>query len=229
MKVLVIEDMPEVVAAIRVCFTIRWPDAAVISTGKGSDALQLVQSDAPDIVILDLGLPDMDGLEVLEEIRRFSDLPVIIVTANGDETMKVIGLEMGADDYIVKPFSHTEFMARAKAALRRAHMPELRGDEGVVSGAGLSIDLAGCRLLVEGQEVSLTSTEWKLLSHLVRNEGRVLSHQVLAEKVWGTEFLNDSAIKMCVCRLRVKLSNDRQIQTLIRTHRGIGYSFARPR
>jgi two-component system KDP operon response regulator KdpE len=228
MKVLVIEDTPEVVATIRVCLTMRWPDVTVLSTERGRDAPELVESLSPDMVILDLGLPDMDGLDVLHEIRRFSDLPLMIVTARGDETARVTGLELGADDYIVKPFSYTELMARAKAVLRRTYMPELRHDEGIVAGAGLSIDVAGRRLIVEGHEVSLTPTEWRLLACLVRNQGRVVSHQVLAERVWGTDFLNDSAIKMCVRRLRVKLGQYLQAPAIIRTHRGMGYSFAVP-
>lgn len=229
MKVLVIEDVPEVVDTIRVCFTIRWPDADVVSTPYGGEALNMLESETPDMVILDLGLPDMDGLVVLQEIRRYYDLPVMVVTASYDETVKVTGLEMGADDYLIKPFSNTELMARAKAVLRRSHMPELRADEGVVNGRGLSIDLAGHRLLVDGQEVSLTPTEWKFLACLARNEGRVISHRVLAEKVWGTEFIQGSAIKMCVRRLRLKLGDYPQASNVIRTHRGIGYSFTRPR
>ncbi len=130
----------------------------------------------------------MDGLVVLQEIRKFCDVPVIVVTGHADETLRVTGLEMGADDYIVKPFSHVELMARANAVLRRAHMPELRGDEGLVHARGLSIDLSAHRLMIEGGEVSLTPTEWRFLSYLARNEGRVISHDVLAEKVWGTEF-----------------------------------------
>ena len=228
LKVIVVEDVPEVVAAIRLCFTLRWPDTTVLATESGSDALRLVESGGADIVILDLGLPDMDGLEVLKEIRKFSDLPVIIVTANGEETAKIDGLEMGADDYIVKPFSNTELMARAKAVLRRTHMPQLRHDEGVLNCRGISIDPAGRRLFVEGQEVDLTPTEWNLLSFLVRNEGRVVSHELLAERVWGTEFLNDSAIKMCVRRLRLKLGDCLRMPSIIRTHRGMGYSFSRP-
>lgn len=229
MKVLVIEDLPMMVSIIRVCFGIRWPDVTLVSAENGRDGLELVESEAPDIIILDLGLPDMDGLEVLQEIRKFSDLPVIIVTASDEVSARVTGLELGADDYIVKPFSHIELLARAKAVLRRTNMPELRGDEGVVSGGGLSIDIAACRVLVEGQEVNLTPTEWKLLSYLVRNEGRIASRQVLAERVWGTRFLNASTIKMCARRLRLKLGDDPQEPRIIRTHRGMGYSFARPK
>ncbi len=145
MKVLVIEDLPVMVAAIQVCFSIRWPDTIWVSAENGRDGLWLVESEAPDIIILDLGLPDMDGLEVLQEIRRFSDLPVIIVTSKDEVSDRVTGLELGADDYIVKPFSHIELLARAKAVLRRTNMPELQGDKGVVNGGSLSIDLAACR------------------------------------------------------------------------------------
>ena len=227
MRVVVIEDVPEVVDTIRVCFTIRWPDATIVSSMYGGDAVSLIESVTPDIVILDLSLPDMDGLVVLQEIRKYCDVPVIVVTGHADETIRVTGLEMGADDYIVKPFSHVELMARAKAVLRRAHMPELKGDEGIVHARGLSIDLSAHRLMIEGGEVSLTPTEWRFLSYLARNEGRVISHDVLAEKVWGTEFLQGSAIKMCVGRLRRKLG-DHSSTDVIKTHRGLGYSFARP-
>jgi DNA-binding response OmpR family regulator len=229
MKVLVIEDAPDVVDTIGLCFTIRWPDTKVVSTGKGRKAAELVGSEAPDVVILDLGLPDMDGLKVLQEIRTFSDVPVIIVTAKGDEMARVKGLEGGADDYIVKPFSHTELLARVKAVLRRTVMPELRDDKGIVRARGFVVDLAGRRVLLEGREVSLTSTEWKLLSYLLLHEGKVISSQTLAEKVWGVEFISDTAIRAGVRRLRLKLGDDPQKPRIIRSHRGMGYSLAIPR
>ena len=229
MKVLVIEDQPEVVLAIQACFQMRWPDAFVVATQSGAEAVSLVESEAPDIAILDLGLPDTDGLQVLKEIRSFSDMPIIIVTANDEEMVKITGLELGADDYIVKPFSHIELMARAKAVLRRAHMVELRNDQGVLIGGNLSIDISGHRLLVDGLEVDLTPTEWSLLAYLVRNETRTLSHRALAEKVWNSEFVNNSTIAMCVRRLRQKIGDNPSTPSIIRTHRGIGYSFAMPR
>ena len=228
LNVLVVEDIPEVVDAIRLCFSIRWPHAQLVSTGRGADALGLVEAAVPDIVILDIGLPDMSGLDVLSEIRGFSDVPVVIVTAYGEEGQVVKGLEMGADDYIVKPFSFTELMARAKAVLRRTTLPELRRDEGTVRVPGMTMDLAGHRLYVHGQEVELTPIEWRLLTRLVRNEGRVVTHSVLAERVWGTEFLSPAAIKMCVRRLRQKLGDRASAPSVIRTHRGMGYSFSRP-
>ena len=228
MEVLIVEDVPEVTEAIRMCFTMRWPNATVLASENGHNALTLMESGGPDIVVLDLGLPDMNRLDLLKEIRQFSDTPVIIVTGDGQETAKVAGLELGADDYVVKPFSQTELMARAKAVLRRSSMPELRQDQGLVNTRDLAIDVAGRYLSRHGEEVKLTATEWRFLSYLVRNERKVISHQVLAEKVWGTEFLNGSAIKMCVRRLRMKLGDSERTSPVLRTHRGMGYSFARP-
>lgn len=229
MKLLVVEDAPETVDIIQLWVNMRWPDAIVVSTESGFKGTSLVALEAPDIVILDLGLPDMDGLDVLKEIRRDSDVPVVIVTARDEEAAIVKGLEIGADDYIVKPFSHGELVARIRAVLRRTRMPELRGDERIISRPGLAIDLARQRLLVEGREVNLTRTEWKLLSYLVRNEGRVASYRVLAERVWGTDYLSNSAVKMCVRRLRMKLGHDARSLRIIVSHWGIGYSFVWPR
>ena len=226
MKVLVIDDFPEEVEIIGLCFRMRWPDATLISSGSGREAVSLVETGAPDIVILDMALPDILGVRVLKEIRRFSDLPVIVVSGDQDETAKITALETGADDYLTKPFSPTELMARAKAVLRRTHMPELRDDSGIVRGDGISIDLYRRRMLVDEQEISLTPTEWRLLTYLVRNEGRVISHRVLAEKVWYSEYTSGSAIKMCVRRLRHKIGDAGSSTTMIRTHRGMGYSFA---
>lgn len=229
MKVLIVEDAPETVDIIQLWITMRWPDADIISTESGAKTSHLVALEAPDIVILDLGLPDMDGIDVLKGLRRDLDVPVVIVTARDNETAVVKGLEAGADDYIVKPFSHGELVARIRAVLRRTRMPELRGDGAIIAGPGLSIDLAGHRLLVEGREVYPTHAEWKLLSYLVRNEGRVAPYRVLADRVWDTVYISDSAIKMCVHRLRLKLGDDPRRPGVIRSHRGTGYSFARPR
>ncbi|MBI4337360.1 MAG: response regulator transcription factor [Chloroflexi bacterium] len=229
MKVLVVEDAPEIVESIKLCVAIRWPESQVMSTAQGSQGLQLVESEAPDVVILDLGLPDMDGLDVLREVRRFSDVPVLVVTAKGDEVSRVKGLETGADDYIVKPFSHTELLARMRAVLRRSHLPQLWGDEGVVRGKGLSVDLAARRVFVDGQEAELTPSEWNLLSYFVRNEGRIIPLPVLAEKVWGSAYVESSSIKMCVRRLRLKLRDNTKSPQLVRSHRGLGYSFVMPR
>ncbi|MBI2867648.1 MAG: response regulator transcription factor [Chloroflexi bacterium] len=224
MKALIIEDAPDVVETIRLCFNIRWPDAVLTASATGAKALEMLAKNPPDLVVLDLGLPDMDGLDLLREIRNGSDVPVIIVTARNDETTRVRGLEAGADDYIEKPFPHTELLARVKAVLRRTRLPELWGETAVRTGRGLLIDMAGHRLLVNGKEVNLTPTEWSLLAQLVRHRGKVVVHQALADQVWGTSHLDTGVIKMTVRRLRLKLGDDPKRPRIIRSHRGLGYS-----
>lgn len=225
MKALIVEDAAEVIETITVLLGIRWPDCTVISTAEGQQATRLVDTEAPDIVILDVSLPDQNGMDVLRDIRGFSDVPVLVVTANQDEMEKVKGLELGADDYMVKPFSHTELLARVKAILRRTHMPQLRHDEGILNLPGIVVDFAERRMLLDGgEEVGLTPNEWNLLYHLCRNRGRVLPYTSLAENVWGTEFVTQSAIKAAVYRLRQKLNDNGQVPKLIRSHPGVGYS-----
>ena len=225
MKVVVIEDSEEIVESIKLCVSIRWPECVTVSTPKGSEGVRLAQTESPDAVILDLVLADGHGLDVLKEIRSFSDVPVIIVSVWSDEVTRVKSLELGADDYICKPFSHTELLARIRAVLRRSHMPFLRQDAGIVRGANLSIDLGAGRAYVDGSEAELSATEWKLLTFLVRNEGRIMSMEMLATKVWGATFVEPSTIKMCVRRLRMKLGDDTRSPRIIRSHRGRGYSF----
>jgi len=225
LKVLVIEDSEEVVESIRLCVCIRWPDCRVHSTPQGRTGLQLVESESPDVVILDLVLADGNGMDVLRSIRKVSDVPVLIVSARADEVSRVKGLEEGADDYIAKPFSHTELLARIRAVLRRAHMPEMWKDQGVVRADGLTIDLASGRVYVNGVEAIFSATEWKLLAYLVRNSGKVIPAQALAVNVWGLNYVENSTIKMCIRRIRQKLGDDTQSPRLIRSYRGRGYSF----
>jgi len=224
-KVLIVEDAQEVVESIKLCISIRWPDCVMLTTPQGKEGLTLVEKESPDLVILDLALLDGNGLDVLKDVRRFSDVPVLIVSATADEVSRVKGLELGADDYIVKPFSHTELLARIRAALRRAHMPELWKDEGVVTGDKISIDLAAGRVYVDGSEAQFSATEWKLLAYLVRNAGKVISTRALTQNVWGLNFVENSTIKMCVRRVRLKLGDNTQSPRIIRSYRGRGYAF----
>ncbi len=225
MKVVVIEDTEEIVESIKLCIAIRWPECITLSTPRGKEGLHLVQSESPDVVILDLVLADGNGFDVLKDIRTWSDVPVIIVSVKGDEVVRVKGLEMGADDFIAKPFSHTELLARMRAVLRRTHMPSLWQDAGVMKGKNLTIDMGSGRAFVDGKETGLSATEWKLLIYLARNEGRIIPPEMLASKVWGVAFVEPSTIKMCVRRLRVKLGDDTRAPRIIRSHRGRGYSF----
>lgn len=225
MKVVIIEDTEEIVESIKLCIAIRWPDCVVLSTARAKEGVRLVQSISPDVVILDLVLPDGHGLDVLKDIRAWSEVPVVIVSVKGDELSRVKGLEMGADDFIAKPFSHTELLARLRAVLRRTRMPSLWQDAGVVTGRNLTIDLGSGRAFVDGQETELSATEWKLLIFLARNEGRIMTPEMLASKVWGVNFVEPSTIKMCIRRLRMKLGDNTQAPRIIRSHRGRRYSF----
>jgi two-component system, OmpR family, KDP operon response regulator KdpE len=225
MKVVIIEDTEEIVESIKLCITIRWPESRILSTPRGKEGLRLIQNESPDLVILDLVLADGYGMDVLKDIRTWSDVPVIIVSVKGGEVSKVKGLELGADDFIVKPFSHTELLARMRAVLRRAHMPSLWQDAGVLKGRNLTIDMGSGRAFVDGKETELSATEWKLLIYLARNEGRIIPSEMLASKVWGVSFVEPSTVKMCVRRLRMKIGDDTRAPRIIRSHRGRGYSF----
>jgi len=227
--VLIVEDAAEVVESIRLCISLRWPDCVTLTTPQGNEALRLLESESPDLVVLDLALLDGHGLDFLKEIRSFSDVPVLIVSAAADEVSRVRGLELGADDYLMKPFSHAELLARIRAVLRRAHMPELWKDEGVVTGETISIDLAAGRVYINGTEAPFSATEWKLLAYLARNEGKVISTRALAQNVWGLNYVENSTIKMCIRRVRLKLGDNTQSPRIIRSYRGRGYSFELPR
>ncbi len=229
MKVLVIEDDPATVEMLSLAFEFRWPESILISTDKGIKGAELVEKESPNVVILDLGLPDMDGIEVLREIRQFSNVPVIILTARTEDSAVVRGLELGADDYVTKPFDSMVLLARVKSVLGRTEMPQLRGTQSKVSADSLVIDLAARQVTVNGTPVALTATEWTLLSELIRNEGRVVTQERLAERLWGENTLEiSSTIRSYVARLRIKLDDNPQSPKIILTERGTGYRFVRP-
>jgi len=229
LKVLIIEDAPDIVESISLCFELRWPGVKVISTAAGSKGLTLAETESPDVIILDLGLPDMDGLEVLKDVRAFSSVPIIIVTVRGDEMDKVRGLELGADDYITKPFSHIELLARIKAVLRRTYMPELQAEEKPFYSSRLTIDFATRTVTINGQPVRLTPTEYNLLHYLVLNEGAMLTHRALLGKVWGEEYTDSPEyLKVYIQRLRNKLEEDPSNPQLLISERGLGYKFVSP-
>ncbi len=229
MKVLLVEDSKEIQEAISLIFELHWPDAEVTVAGEGSMGITMSETESPDILILDLGLPDIDGFKVLKEVRDFSDVPIIILTVRGEEIDKVRGLELGADDYIVKPFSHMELLARVKAVLRRSHVPELKEAEKPIIGPNLSIDFAS-RTVTRGDKKSkLTPTEFNLLQCLVRNEGKVLTHNALLTKVWGEEYTDSSEyLKVYMQRLRDKIEADPSNPKILISERGVGYKFLKP-
>ncbi len=225
MKILVIDDEPDVIEVVNLCFSLRWPEADVSSAATGEQGIELVESERPDLVLLDVVLPGMDGFEVCHEVRRFSDVPIVMLSARDGEMDKVRGLEMGADDYITKPFSHMELLARVRAVLRRyeSQLPAV-GDS--FESGDLRIDYASRQVEVAGNPVRLTPTEYSLLFHLTRNAGRVLPHHTLLAKVWGREYTEEiDYLKVYIRRLRQKLETAPEAVGRIVSERGVGYKF----
>jgi two-component system KDP operon response regulator KdpE len=229
MKILVVDDAPEVVDSVRVGLMVQWREVDVLSAGTGQQATEMVERESPDLVLLDIGLPDMDGFKVLEEIRFFSDVPIVMLTARDDTVDKVKGLELGADDYVTKPFNHLELLARIKAVLRRLDMPAPKSRAPSFASGDMEVDFDAQEVRVKGERVDMTPTEYKLLYHLVRNAGRTLPHGTLLAKVWGREYLDEvDYLRVYVRRLRDKLGDDPEKPRYIRTERGLGYRFLRP-
>jgi DNA-binding response OmpR family regulator len=227
MKALVVDDDPGIVEVVTICFQLRWSGASVISANDGAKGLELVETESPDVVILDIGLPDMDGFQVLREIRRFSHVPVIMLTVRGEDTDVARGLELGADDYITKPFSHVELIARVHALLRRTSGGVTSEEKPFISGK-LAVNFATNEVTVGGKPVKLTSTESKLLFHLVRNEGRLLTHDNLLQKVWGDTYVDArDLLRVHIQHLRQKLGDSIESPRIIVTEHGMGYKFAR--
>jgi two-component system KDP operon response regulator KdpE len=226
MRILVIDDAPDVVESVRLGFTLQWREVEVIGAGAGEQGLDIVEQQKPDLVLLDVGLPDLDGYEVLRQIRAFSDVPVVMLTARDDTLDLVKGLELGADDYVTKPFNHLELLARVKAVLRRLDMPAPAARVPSFHSGELEMDFARQEVRLAGQRVELTPTEYKLLYHFVRNAGYVLTHGTLLAKVWGREYVDEvDYLRVYVRRLREKLGDDPEHPRYIRTERGLGYRF----
>lgn len=228
MKVVIIEDDNEIIEAVSLCFDLRWPDVEVIAANEGLIGIDLVEKESPDIVILDIGLPDIDGFEVCRRIRLFSDVPIVMLTVKDQEFDKVKGLELGADDYMTKPFSHVELLARVKAVMRRSTMPDLEQDEEPLSVGRLWIDFGAREVRVNGEEIKLTPTEYNLLYLLAKNAGRVMSHRALLERVWGSDYSDaNDYLKVYIQRLRVKLGDGTDESRLILSERGVGYKLVK--
>jgi DNA-binding response OmpR family regulator len=200
----------------------------VVSARDGQEALDVFAAESPDLVVLDIMLPKIDGLEVCKRLRARSTVPIIMLTARDDELDKVVGLELGADDYITKPFSIREFRSRVRALLRRAKLPAYLGEEGseLIAADGLKIDLARRAVELEGRSVQLTYVEFELLRTMASNPGRVFSRKMLLEELWGgAEYREPRTIDVHVRHLREKLEHDPREPEFIHTVRGVGYRF----
>jgi two-component system, OmpR family, KDP operon response regulator KdpE len=225
MKVLIVDEEPDVRKLVTMSFRMQQPTWEVLGAEDGPEALELIESQRPDVVLLDVGLPEMSGFAVLKAIRLFSDVPVIMLTVRDDELSKVQGLELGADDYVTKPFSHLELLARVRAVLRRAQSLPLVHERPFISG-DIQVDFGRRQAVVRGEPVALTGTEYRLLYHLVRNAGQIMTHEVLLAHVWGREYADEiTYLKSYINRLRNKIEQDPHHPEYILTEYGVGYWF----
>jgi len=221
--ILVIDDEPQILRAIRTILTEK--EFRVTTASRGEEGLTLAAANEPDLVILDLGLPDMDGVEVCQRLREWTQCPIIILSVRDSERDKVSALDMGADDYLTKPFGIEELLARVRVALR--HSVRMQGTQSKIVNAGpITIDLA-FHIVKRGQEeVKLTGREYKLLAYLASNHGRVLTHQSILTHVWGPEDADHTEyLRVYMRQLRKKLEDDPERPQYILTEPGIGYRF----
>jgi DNA-binding response OmpR family regulator len=222
--VLVVDDEPQIVQLVR--DYLEHGGFAVLSAGDGATALEIARTRSPDLVVLDLGLPGLDGLDVTRSLRRDLTVPIIMLTARDDESDKLVGLELGADDYVVKPFSPKELVARVRAVLRRAE--GLRSDSDVIRvGPEVELDLARMIATIAGRRVELTPTEFQLLATLARQPGRVFTRAQLLDAVHGVAFESyERAIDAHVKNLRRKIEPEPRAPRFVLTAFGVGYRFA---
>ena len=229
MKVLVIDDAPDILEVVTLTFEMRWPDSTIVSAPDGDTGVAMVDTENPSLVILDVGLPDMDGYAVCHEIRRFSDVPIIMLTVRDKEADIIKGLQLGADDFVTKPFRPIEFMARAQSVIRRSQSTPYSGDdERPFQHNNLRVDFNRHEVFLGDKQLKLTPTEYQLLYHLTKNAGRVMTHRTLLGRVWGREYLDETNyLKVHIKHLRQKLDDDPAEPRYILTERTVGYKFAK--
>lgn len=223
-RVLVVDDERRMVGFIRL--NLEQDGFEVIEAFNGTEALDRLRDSLPDLILLDVMMPDIDGFEVLRTIREVSQVPVIMLTAKGEEDDKVKGLELGADDYVTKPFSPRELVSRVRAVLRRGATFE-EDDQGIIEvDERLKIDFGRREVWVEDELVKLRPTEYRLLYHLVQNAGWVLTHDQILTKVWGYEYRDEPHyVRLYINYLRKKIEEDPANPVYILTERGVGYRF----
>jgi two-component system KDP operon response regulator KdpE len=222
-RVLIVEDEPGLRRALVI--NLRARDYEVTAVGDGAAALAAAAADPPDVVILDLGLPDMDGTEVIEGLRGWSRAPIIVLSARQAQGDKVVALDVGADDYMTKPFGMDELLARLRAALRRSGTDDAAP---LVETAAFSVDLALKEARVDGELVHLTPTEWHVLEVLIRNEGKLVPRTQLLQEVWGPAYETETNyLRVYMAQLRSKLEPDPAHPRHLLTEPGMGYRFSR--
>lgn len=225
--ILVVEDDPSIKNLM--ITTLRTHNYRYLTATNGQSAIMEAVSHNPDIVLLDLGLPDMDGIEVIRNIRSWSNMPIIVISARSEDTDKIEALDAGADDYLTKPFSVEELLARLRVTLRRLSiMPSNLESSSTFTNGSLKIDYSARCAYLKGEELHLTPIEYKLLSLLSKNIGRVLTHTYITQKVWGRSWENDVAsLRVFMATLRKKLEAYPDAPQCIQTHVGVGYRMIR--
>jgi two-component system KDP operon response regulator KdpE len=225
-KVLVVDDEPALLRAVGAALKARDYEVATAVTGQA--AIDSVALEAPDVIVLDLGLPDIDGIEVCRRVRQWSDVPIVVLSAEGSDDRKVRALDEGADDYVTKPFSTAELLARIRVALRHGADRHAPGDDAVLRVGDVSIDLARHEASVGGRQVDLTPKEFAFLAVLARWPGRVLTHRTILQDVWGPEYGSETQyLRVYASQLRKKLEDDPARPRLV-TEPGVGYRLVDP-
>lgn len=224
-RILIVDDEPRMIGFIRM--NLELEGHQVLEANSGLEALEAVRTQLPDAILLDVMMPDLDGFETLRMLREFSNIPVIMLTAKGDENDKVYGLELGADDYVTKPFGPRELSSRIKAVLRRFEQSAASPNEAILHiDDRLSVDFNQREVLVNGEPVKLRPTEYRLLYHLIENAGWTVPHEQLLAKVWGYEYRDEAHyVRLYVNYLREKIEEDPSNPKYILTERGVGYRF----
>jgi DNA-binding response OmpR family regulator len=224
LTVLVVDDEPRIIDFIRM--NLEFEGFRVVDAANGLEALERLKEDLPDLILLDVMMPKMDGFETLKHIREVSNVPVIMLTVRQEEGDRIRGLDLGADDYITKPFSPRELLSRIKALLRRSFMPSPARKTRIVVDEDLTIDFSKGEVFVRGEKIALRPTEYRLLYHLVNNAGRLLTHETLLSKVWGHEYRDEAHyLRLYITYLRQKIEQDPTHPKYILTERGLGYRF----
>lgn len=225
-KVLVVDDESSIVNIIS--YNLKKEGYEVITAEDGEVGLELALNENPDLILLDIMMPKMDGYEVCRKVREKSNVPIIMLTARADEVDKVIGLEMGADDYVTKPFGNRELIARVKAHLRRSSAKDIPAENGNVQNFGdITIDFDRYEVTKRGEVINLTMREFELLTFLATQKTQIFNRETLLEKVWGYEYFGDvRAVDVTIRRLREKIEDDPSKPRFIITKRGVGYYFS---
>ena len=224
LTVLVVDDEARLIDLIRM--NLELEGFRVLEAANGYEALERLKEDLPDLIILDVMMPEMDGFETLKHIREVSTVPVMMLTVRNEEGDRIRGLDLGADDYLTKPFSPRELLSRTKALLRRSFMPSPTRKTQIVVDDELTIDFNKREVWARGEKVALRPTEYRLLYHLVNNAGRLLTHETLLSKVWGHEYRDEAHyLRLYITYLRQKIERDPAHPRYILTERGLGYRF----